>query len=36
MAGYPTDTMSMMTSGDSDKKVKDLEKKVTKMRNEKY
>jgi hypothetical protein len=36
MPGYPSDTMSMMTGMDQDKKVKELEKKITKMRNEKY
>ena len=35
VSGYPTDTMSQMTGLDSDKKVKELEKKITKFRNEK-
>ena len=30
------ETQSMVSGGDSDKKVKDLEKKIIKLRNEKY
>lgn len=30
------DTQSTMMGGDADRKIRDLEKKVTKLRNEKY